>query len=78
MKTHCTAFLGLPSAFSRHNTLKPAGLLKNRVLLCRDAIIKRSILAQYILPSFKADISLFPTGDRLTQISLYISLLHHD
>ena len=52
-------------------------LLKDRALICRDAI-KRSILAQYIIPYFKADISLFPKGDRLTQISLYISLLHHD
>ena len=40
--------------------------------------MSRSILAQYIIPYFKADISLFPKGDRLTQISLYISLLHHD
>ena len=55
----------------------PSLLLKDRVLICRDAI-KRSILAQYIIPYFKADISLFPKGDRLTQISLYISLLHHD
>ena len=55
----------------------PSLLLKDRVLICRDAI-KRSILAQYIIPYFKADISLFPTGDRLTQISPYISLLHHD
>ena len=55
----------------------PSLLLKDRVLICRDAI-KRSILAQYFIPYFKADISLFPTGDRLTQISLYISLLHHD
>ena len=45
-------------------------LLKDHVLICRDAI-KRSILAQYFIPYFKADISLFPTGDRLTQISLY-------
>ena len=45
-------------------------LLKDRVLICRDAI-KRSILAQYLIPYFKADISLFPTPDRLTQISLY-------
>ena len=52
-------------------------LLKDRVLICRDAI-KRSILAQYLMPYFKADISLSPTGDRLTQISLCISLLHHD
>ena len=51
--------------------------LKDRVLICGDGI-KRSILAQYIIPYFKADISLFPTADRLTQISLYISLLHHD
>ena len=57
--------------------LKPSRLLKRHVLICRDAI-KRSILAQYIIPYFKADISLFPKGDRLTQISLYISLLHHD
>ena len=55
----------------------PSSLLKDRVLICRDAI-KRSILAQYLMPYFKADISLFPTGDRLTQISPYISLLHHD
>ena len=48
----------------------PSLLLKDRVLICRSAI-KRSILAQYIIPYFKADISLFPTGDRLTQISLY-------
>ena len=59
--------------------LFPSLLLKDRVLICRD-VIKRSILAQYIIiiPYFKADISLFPKGDRLTQISLYISLLHHD
>ena len=63
----------------------------HHVLRCRDAI-KRSIayaqfdsfslfwyiLAQYIIPYFKADISSFPTGDRWKQISLYISLLHHD
>ena len=55
----------------------PGLLLKDRVLICRSAI-KRSILAQYLIPYFKADISLFPTADRLTQISLYISLLHHD
>ena len=55
----------------------PSLLLKDRVLICRDAI-KRSILAIYLMPYFKADISLFPTGDRLTQISPYISLLHHD
>ena len=55
----------------------PSLLLKDRVLICRDAI-KRSILAQYIIPYFKADISFFSTGDRSTQISLYISLLHHD
>ena len=55
----------------------PSLLLIDRVLIFRDAI-KRSILAQNIIPYFKADISLFPTGDRLTQISLYISLLHHD
>ena len=57
--------------------LFPSLSLKYRVFICRDAI-KRSILAQYIIPYFKADISLFPKGDRLTQISLYISLLHHD
>ena len=55
----------------------PSLLLKDGVLICRDAV-KRSILAKYIIPYFKADISLFPTGDRLTQISPYISLLHHD
>ena len=55
----------------------PSLLLKDRVLICPDAI-KRSILAQYIIPYFKADISSFPTGDRWKQISLYISLLHHD
>ena len=55
----------------------PSLLLKDRVLICRDAI-KRSILAPYLIPYFKADISLFPRGDRLTQISPYISLLHHD
>ena len=91
MKTHCTAFLGLLPPFSSNNTLKPAGLPKPRVLRCRDAI-KRSIanaqfdsfslvwyiLAQYIIPYFKGDISSFPTADRVTQICLYISLLHHD
>ena len=56
----------------------PSLLLKDRVLICRDAITERSILAQYLIPYFIADISLFPTADRLTQISLYISLLHHD
>ena len=55
----------------------PSLSLKDRVLICRDAI-KRSILAPYLIPYFKADISLFPRGDRLTQISPYISLLHHD
>ena len=55
----------------------PSLLLKDRVLICCDAI-ERSILAQYFIPYFKADISLFPTADRLTQISPYISLLHHD
>ena len=84
MKTHCTAFLGLLPPFSSNNTLKPAGLPKPRVLRCRDAI-KRSIanaqfdsfslvwyiLAQYIIPYFKGDISSFPTADRVTQICLY-------
>ena len=55
----------------------PTLFLKDRVLICGDAI-KRSILAQYIIPYFKADISLFSTADRLTQISVYISLPHHD
>ena len=70
MKTHRIAFLGLLPAFSRHNTLKPSRLLKPRALICRDAI-KHSILAQYIISYFNADISLFPTGDRLTEICLY-------
>ena len=47
----------------------PSLLLKDRVLICRNAI-KRSILAQYIIPYFKADISLFPKGDRLTQLPI--------
>ena len=55
----------------------PTLFLKDRVLICGDAI-KRSIFAQYIIPYFKADISLFSTADRLTQISVYISLPHHD
>ena len=84
MKTHCTAFLGLLPTFSSHNTLKPAGLPKPRVFRCREAI-KQSIanaqfdsfslvwyiLAQYIIPYFKADISSVPKVDRLTQICLY-------
>ena len=37
--------------------------------------IERSILAQHIIPYFKANISLFRSGDRLTQISIYINLL---
>ena len=62
----------------------------HHVLRCRDAI-KRSIayaqfdsfslfwyvLAQYIIPYFKADISSFPKADLLTQVHC-ISLLHHD
>ena len=43
----------------------PSLLLKDRVLICRDAS-KWSILAQYFIPYFKADISLFPKGERLT------------
>ena len=50
----------------------PSLSLKDRINM------PRRYLAHYIIPHFKADISLFPTGDRLTQISLYISLLHHD
>ena len=41
-KTHCTAFLGLLPSSSSHNTLKPAGLPKPRVLRCRD-VNKQSI-----------------------------------
>ena len=55
----------------------PSFLLKDCVFICRDAI-ERSFLTQYIIPYFKAEISLFRTGDRLTQIPMYISLLHHD
>ena len=55
----------------------PSLLLKDRVLICRDAI-KRSILAQYIIPYFKADISLFPKGDRLTQLPIpHLSHFHY-
>ena len=74
MKTHCTAFLGLFPSFSSHNTLKPAALPKPRVFRCREAIIANAqfdsfslvwyILAQYIIPYFKADISSVPKVDR--------------
>ena len=47
MKTHCTAFLGLLPAFSSHNTLKPAGLTKPRVLRSRDAINRSTGNAQF-------------------------------
>ena len=47
MKTHCTAFLGLLPAFSSHNTLKPAGLTKPRVLRSRDAIKRSTGNAQF-------------------------------
>ena len=47
MKTHCTAFLGLLPASSSHNTPKPAGLPKPRVLRCRDAIKQSIANAQF-------------------------------
>ena len=78
------AFLSLLPVFSSHNTHKRPGLPKPRVLRWRDAINQSIanaqfdsfslvwyILAQYIIPYFKAAISSFPTADRLAQICLY-------